>query len=78
MERHRIEIEREARGLSRRQLAKRLGVSHVTVWRWETQGVHPEFEMLEKLCDLFGVRAIDLDPSLAALIEREPIPLGAS
>jgi len=32
---------REALGLSRAELAKRVGVSMPTVWRWETEGRRP-------------------------------------
>jgi transcriptional regulator with XRE-family HTH domain len=32
---------REALGLSRAELAKRVGVSMPTVWRWETEGRQP-------------------------------------
>ena len=32
---------RERLGLSRRELAIRVGVSHVTIWRWETLPVEP-------------------------------------
>jgi transcriptional regulator with XRE-family HTH domain len=69
MEQHRIAVERCARGMSRRQLAALLGVSHVTVWRWETQGILPELEMVGKLSKLFGVPALELVPELAALLE---------
>ena len=32
---------REALGLTRSELAKRVGVSTPTVWRWETEGRQP-------------------------------------
>jgi transcriptional regulator with XRE-family HTH domain len=32
---------REALGLSRTELAERIGVSMTTVWRWETEGRQP-------------------------------------
>ena len=61
-------------GLSQKQLASRLGVARATVWRWETQGIHPELDMLAKLAELFGVAAIELDPSLAALLQSPAAP----
>jgi transcriptional regulator with XRE-family HTH domain len=38
---HELTRRREALGLSRTELAKRIGVSMTTVWRWETEGTQP-------------------------------------
>lgn len=38
---NRIEQAREQAGLTRAQLAQRLGVAHSTVWRWERDIVLP-------------------------------------
>ena len=38
---HELTRRREALGLSRTELAKRVGVSMPTVWRWETEGRRP-------------------------------------
>lgn len=55
---------REATGLSRPQLAKRLGVDPATVWRWETGKQKPESPAVpEALAELFR---LDLDEVLAA------------
>lgn len=55
---------RKAVGMSRAELARRLGVDPTTVWRWETSGSRPESpEVPEKLAALFR---IDHDEVLAA------------
>lgn len=33
-----LQRRREALGLSRRELAREVGVNHVTLWRWEAKG----------------------------------------
>ena len=46
---------RMASGLSRRQMADRLGYSLDTVNLWETGRVHPSFQSLMNWCQFFGV-----------------------
>jgi transcriptional regulator with XRE-family HTH domain len=41
MDAHELTRRREALGLTRAELAKRVGVSMPTVWRWETEGRRP-------------------------------------
>jgi len=44
--------------LSQEQLAKKLGVSYVTVSRWETKGIEPSFlakAKFDKFCEENGI-----------------------
>ena len=45
---------RKAKGLTQSQLAKMIGVDQRTVSAWENKVCRPDYEMLEKLCELFG------------------------
>lgn len=55
---------REATGISRPELARRLGVDPATVWRWETQKQKPESpDIPQAIARLFG---IEVDEVLAA------------
>ena len=40
-------------GLSRRELAKKVGVSEISIIRWEDKGVIPHTVNLFKLCSVF-------------------------
>jgi tetratricopeptide (TPR) repeat protein/transcriptional regulator with XRE-family HTH domain len=51
---------RKKRGLSRKQLAQQLGISHFTVGRWERGELLPSVLMLEQLCTLFACSAQEL------------------
>ena len=46
---------REEKELLQKQLGVELGVSQVTVARWETGNREPEFDMLIKIAKYFGV-----------------------
>lgn len=55
---------RRATGMSRTEMARRLGVAHSTVWRWETGQQRPETpDAPEALARLLG---LDVDEALAA------------
>lgn len=45
---------RQARGMTQEQLAALLGVDQRTVSAWENKICRPDYEMLAKLCDVFG------------------------
>ncbi|MGW9196100.1 helix-turn-helix domain-containing protein [Micromonospora chersina] len=63
---------REATGLSRPQLAKRLVVDPATVWRWETGKQKPDGPAVpEALAEMFK---LDLDEVLAAAGLRRDRP----
>ena len=42
------------RGMTQEQLAALLGVDQRTVSAWENKICRPDYEMLAKLCDVFG------------------------
>lgn len=46
---------RDARGISQRMLAKKLGVSIPTVSMWEGDHRKPSFKRLDQICELLGV-----------------------
>ena len=46
---------RKKRGLSQDQLAKKIGVSRQTIYKWESDLASPSFENVESLCAALGV-----------------------
>lgn len=58
----RVELKkhRESAGLSQYKLAEKIGVSQATVGMWESGKREPNFDMLCRLADLFGVATDDL------------------
>jgi transcriptional regulator with XRE-family HTH domain len=49
-----IEIARTRLGLSRDEFAAQLGVTMVTVWRWERDGREPRRQMKTRIAELTG------------------------
>ena len=45
---------RKEKGLTQSQLAQLVGVDQRTVSAWENKICEPSFEMLAKICDVFG------------------------
>lgn len=43
-------------GYTQEQLAEKLGVSPVTIWKWENGQSEPRFSQFKKLCE-----AVDID-----------------
>lgn len=58
MDRIDIKALREAAGMSQRQLAKEMGISHPSARLWE-RGGQPAISKLPKLVRVFGLRTID-------------------
>lgn len=61
---------RQDRGLSRAELGAALGVTEVTIWRWETGKRAPRGDDLKRVCDFTGISAavllgIEQAPSIA-------------
>lgn len=52
---------RERKFISQQELAKILGVSNVTVCRWETGRYEPDMETKKKLVALFNEMGMKLD-----------------
>lgn len=46
--------------LTQQELAELVGVSHITVSRWETGYMQPSLSMAQKLAELFGCSIEDL------------------
>lgn len=47
-------------GLTQKELGKALGVSQVTIWKWEVGQSEPKFSQFQKLCDICGVKTEDI------------------
>ncbi|AYD39598.1 helix-turn-helix domain-containing protein [Clostridium fermenticellae] len=46
---------RESKGLTQKQLAEKIGVTPVTITRYENDNRKPDFDTLEKIADYFNV-----------------------
>lgn len=55
-----IFIERNIRGLSRAELARRIGVDYNCVWCWEKQSYQPTAYNALLLCKIFNISFEDL------------------
>lgn len=51
---------REDLGLSRGKLAESMGVSAVTIWRWETGERRPARKYVPKVAEMTGIPAVEL------------------
>lgn len=67
---------REAQGLSMRALAGIIGVSSVTVWKWEKGDSKPRARLIQPLAKALDVSARQLQSSAQAASKAEP-PAGA-
>lgn len=52
--------QREQAGLSRLQLAQRIGTSHQNISRWESGEVLPNIDYCVKLADFYGITLDEL------------------
>lgn len=68
---------REAQGLSMRALAGIIGVSSVTVWKWEKGDSKPRARLIQPLAKALDVSARQLQSSVQAASKAEP-PAGAN
>lgn len=85
---HRLRTVRERAGLSREELAARVGVHAGSIARWETGGAAPHAYTLERIAELCGVTAewirtgrggaAETEASGDAGVEREAEDLFAS
>lgn len=55
-----IRMSRIATGMTQGEFAKKLGVSQVTVCRWEMGYGFPKVSRLKEVADLLGVSVLDL------------------
>lgn len=67
---HPLRAYRNARGLSRDDLAALLGVSKPTVWRWEAGKRKVDEELLPAVSEKTGISKADLRPDLAELLKQ--------
>ena len=47
-------------GLTQKEIAKRLGVSPVTYWKWESGQVEPRLSKYQQFCEVCGLRTEDI------------------
>ena len=78
----RLKFLRASRGISQADLAKKLGVTQQAVGRWEREQTSPDYAMLKRLSQFFGV-SIDYllsnDDNDSPMMEHESIaPYGKS
>ena len=69
---------REHRGLSQEALGGRLGVSDVTISRWETGKRRPDMDAQAAIAEALGIEIMDLfrhpdQPSADALLRDQPV-----
>lgn len=76
MRNHRLKAARAARRLTQADVAKHLGTSVLTVSRWENGTQSPMPYYRERLCQLYGLSAIEL--GLAIELESLPAQDGAA
>lgn len=69
MFRIRLKELRESKGLSQYAFAKKIGVAQSTVGGWEAGKREPNFEMVQKIADYFGVTA---DYLIGRTSEKKP------
>ena len=47
-------------GLTQKQLGDELGVSHVTIWKWESGKTEPKLTQFQRFCEVCGVSTSDI------------------
>lgn len=67
---HPLRRYREDRGLTQDALAKELGVTSVSVSRWETGARKIDDDLLPRVSEKTGITKALLRPDLAALLEQ--------
>ena len=67
-----IRKNREARGWTEYQLAKRSGLPQSTISSWYQKGMTPSFSSLEKICDAFGLTLSQFFADGEALLALTP------
>lgn len=56
----RLKQTRERQGISQKALAQKIGVSEITIIRWEKQRTAPTVKQIAQLCAALGVMPNDL------------------
>lgn len=68
---HPIAAHRAAAGKTQQELGEQIGVSSVTVSRWETGARKVDLPLLSVVSEVTGIAKRDLRPDLAHLLEAE-------
>ena len=70
--RNTIQLLREQRGLDRKAFADAIGVTRVTVWRWETNVTDIPYDTLKAIARFFQVTPASLLPDADLVPEETP------
>lgn len=66
---------REATGISRPELARRLGVDPATVWRWESRKQKPESpDIPQAIAELFGIEVNEVLAAAGLSVDGPEVP----
>jgi transcriptional regulator with XRE-family HTH domain len=69
-ESHPLKVWREANGLTQEALGRELGVTDVTISRWETGVRRIDDDLLAKVSERTGIAKSELRPDLARLLKE--------
>lgn len=67
---HPLKTYREANGLTQEALGKELGVTDVTISRWETGARRIDDDLLPKVAEKTGIPKTELRPDLVELLKE--------
>lgn len=57
-----IRLERKRAGLTQKQLAERLGVTHALIGQYERGERHPKLETIQRIADALNINVMNLAP----------------
>lgn len=69
----RIKLERKKKGITQKQLAEKINKGFSTVQKYEIDVITPPLDMIQKIADALGVKAVDIlfDKDKATLYKQQ-------